>query len=294
MYMYKIGVVGLKDAWSTEKLLDAVEEQTGYRLLVQMEKVGLDLPAGKAWAKDVELSRLDALIIKKIGAVYSTDLIDRLEILRLLSDNGLRIFSSPMSIMRVLNRLSCTITLQSAGIPMPRTVITEDVAIGMNAVKTFGTAILKPLFSTKARGMQVVNQDACSPAVLNAFKASNSMMYIQEKVDIPGKDLGVVFLGGEYLTTYARVKDGDGWSTSTAFGGKYEPHAPSKEIVDLARKAQSLFGLDFTCVDVVETKSGPMVFEVSAFGGFKGIRKTSGIDAADQYAKYVIKELESR
>ena len=292
--MYKIGVVGLKDAWSTERLLDAVEERTGFRMLIDMENVRLDLPEKKAWSAGVDLGTLDAVIVKKIGAFYSTDLIDRLEMLRLLFENGLRIFSPPQSIMRVINRLSCTVTLQSADIPMPRTVITENVGLAMGAVHRFGCAVMKPLFSTKARGMLVVNKDDCSFKTIEAFKEKNSVMYIQEKVTIPGKDLGVAFLGGEYLTTYARVQNREEWSTSTAFGGRYEPFEPKGEIIDLARKAQSLFNLDFTCVDVVETENGPMVFEVSAFGGFKGIQKTSSIDAAGRYTDYVLKKLENR
>lgn len=184
-------------------------------------------------------------------------------------------------------------TLQSAGIPMPETVITESVDHAVEAATDFGNAVFKPLFSTKARGMIVVNRETCERSAVEAFKAANPVMYIQKMVEIPGKDLGVVFLGGEYLTTYARVRSADAWTTSTAFGGKYEPYEPSPEIVSLAKRAQRPFNLDFTCVDVVETAEGLMVFEVSAFGGFKGVEKTSNIDAAERFTDYVISKLGS-
>jgi ribosomal protein S6--L-glutamate ligase len=35
------------------------------------------------------------------------------------------------------------------------------------------------------------------------------------------------------------------------------------------------------------------VFEVSAFGGFKGIYESSGIEAAEVYLNYVLKELKN-
>ncbi|MCK5438072.1 MAG: ATP-grasp family protein, partial [Desulfobulbaceae bacterium] len=57
---------------------------------------------------------------------------------------------------------------------------------------------------------------------------------------------------------------------------------------DLAYKAQSLFGLDFTCVDVALTSAGPFVFEVSAFGGFRGILEAGNIDAAKAYTEYAV------
>lgn len=290
--MTRIGVIGIGGAWSTERLLDAIERKTGFRCLVDMSRVRLDLPSGEMQHDDVDLLSLDALVIKKIGAIYSTDLLDRLDMLRMLASRGLRIFSNPSEIMRVLNRLTCTITLQSCGIPMPPTIITESVVHAMSGIQEFGDAILKPLFSTKARGMQMVSADSVTMSELAAFQKQNTVMYIQKRVDIPGKDLGVVFLGGQYLTTYARVKTHkDTWTTSTAFGGRYEPHEPSAAVVALAQKSQDAFNLDFTCVDIVETGEGPMVFEVSAFGGFRGIAETCNIDAAERYAAYVLKQI---
>ena len=49
--------------------------------------------------------------------------------------------------------------------------------------------------------------------------------------------------------------------------------------------------MDFTTVDVAETPDGPIVFEVSAFGGFRGALEGAGIDAAGSYTDYVIAKL---
>ena len=62
----------------------------------------------------------------------------------------------------------------------------------------------------------------------------------------------------------------------------------------MAHRAQALFDLDFTCVDVVETAEGPMVFEVSAFGGFRGLQEACGVDAAGAYADHVVHTLAQR
>jgi ribosomal protein S6--L-glutamate ligase len=47
----------------------------------------------------------------------------------------------------------------------------------------------------------------------------------------------------------------------------------------------------FTCVDVVETANGPLVYEVSAFGGFRGLLEANGIDMAERYAQYVLERI---
>jgi ribosomal protein S6--L-glutamate ligase len=50
--------------------------------------------------------------------------------------------------------------------------------------------------------------------------------------------------------------------------------------------------MDFTTVDVAETDNGPVVFEVSAFGGFQGARDGIGIDAAALYVDHVIRKIQ--
>jgi ribosomal protein S6--L-glutamate ligase len=287
----KIGVVGVAGGWSSEKLADTVAELTGFRLLVEMDRVCLDLETGQARFEDQSLNDLDALMIKKIGARYSPDLLDRLEVLRFLAMRGLPIFSAPLSIIRVLDRLSCTMTLSLNDIPMPATTVTEDIAAACEAVRNYGTAVFKPLYSSKAKGMELIGQGPETRQRIARFKADNPIMYIQKLVNHRGQDLGVTFMGGKYLTTYSRCGNKESWNTTTRSGGTYQAYAPSPETIDLAQKAQALFHLDFTCVDVVETPEGPMVFEVSAFGGFKGVQTASGLDAARLYVEYVLEKI---
>lgn len=288
----KIGVVGTSGGWSSEKLADAAANKTGYRLLIDLNRVAINLTTGKARYEDIDLTELDALIIKKVGARYSPDLLDRLEMLRFLYERGLPMFSSPLRIMRVLDRLSCTVTLRSGGIPMPDTTITEDVDEGVRAVEEYGQAVFKPLYTSKAKGMIMLENGPGIKEKIEEYKQDNTILYIQKRIDHQGKDLGIVFMGGEYMTTYARKNTaGDTWNTTTRNGGKYEGFDPPVEIVTLARQAQDLFGLDFTCVDVALTSQGPYVFEVSAFGGFRGIQTAASMDAAALYVDYVLKRL---
>jgi ribosomal protein S6--L-glutamate ligase len=196
--------------------------------------------------------------------------------------------------LRVADRLACTVALASAGIPMPDTLVTEDLAEARRAIHRYGTAVLKPLFSTKGRGMRLLSagDEASLTAELEAFRAEgNTFFYVQKKVPIPGQDLGVVFVGGSYVGTYARVRRAGSWSTTTANGGRYEPYSPPPHVIDVAHRAQLQFGLDFTGVDVVETDQGPLVFEVSAFGGFRGLREGLGMDPAGLYAEHVLRRI---
>lgn len=290
----KIGVIGIPGKWSTETLADAVERRTGYRLVIDMGRVALDLKDRRLLFDGRDLCRLDGLIVKKISAEYSPATLDRLELLRVAEHAGVKVFSGATNMLRLIDRLSCTVTLRTAGIPMPDTRVTEDPDAAMHAVREFGSAVFKPLFSTKARGMSIIDADQSEVALKTAvqdFQRNNPMMYIQRKVDLSGRDLGMVFLGGKYLGTYARVSQDDSWNTTIHSGGRYEAYAPPDEIIDLGYRAQAPFDMDFTTVDVAETGDGPIVFEVSAFGGFRGALEGAGIDAAGSYTDYVIAKL---
>ncbi|MDO6731278.1 GAK system ATP-grasp enzyme [Marinovum sp. 2_MG-2023] len=288
----KIGVIGTPGKWSTEALADALEARTGFRCVIDMGSVTLDLAAGTLFCDGVDLCGLDGLILKKISEDYSPDALDRLEMLRVAEARGVRIFSSAESVLRLMDRLACTVTLTNADVPMPATTITEDVEAAQAALLRYGSAVFKPLFSTKARGMILLDHDAPDAVEqIATFKAANPVMYIQQKADLSGHDLGMVFLNNEYVCTYARVSQTDSWNTTIHSGGKYAAFDPTPELIELGRKAQAPFGLTFTTVDIALTPDGPIVFEVSAFGGYSGAQKGCGIDAAALVADHVIQEV---
>jgi len=290
----RIGVVGIPGKWSTETLADAVEERTGERLVIDMAEVSLDLAEGRLEFRGIDLCELDALIVKKISADYSPAALDRLELLRAAERAGVRVFSGAERMLRLIDRLSCTVTLRNGGIPMPETRVTEDPEQALRAVREFGAAILKPLYSTKARGMCVVDiadGDAAARTTIQTFRAGNPVMYVQRWIELPGQDLGLVFLGGDYLGCYARVPADAAWNTTIHSGGRYAGHQPDDEVIEMASRAQALFDMDFTTVDVAETVDGPVVFEVSAFGGFRGAKEGIGLDVAALYTDYVLEQL---
>ena len=292
----KIGIVGIPGKWSTEVLADAIKKRTGFRLVIDIQQVTAELSTQKVHYKKHNLCELDAIIVKKISSHYCPTMMDRIEILRFVESCGVRVFSKPENIYRTVNRLSGTITLMNGKIPMPPTTLTENIDAALKAVKTYEQAILKPMFSTKAQGMTVLNAKNSSKVLrqqLKNFKKQHGYFYIQKRLKLPGHDLALIFLGGEYQGAYARLSGGKSWNTTIQAGGQYAPAQPSDEMIAVASKASKLFGLDFTTVDMAETKSGFVCFEVSAFGGFRGAKEGLGLDMAQAYADYVIEKMKN-
>ncbi len=290
--MSRIGVIGVPGGWSSERLVEAVKKRAGSSTLVDPERILLDVEAGRLRFDEQDASSFDALIVKKLGATYSAHQVDRLKVLAFAYERGLKVFSDPRNILKAFDRLSCTLALRLGNLPIPPTVITENAAEAVEAIRRFRSAVLKPIFTSKARGMELVRHTDDVPRRLADFLAAgNKTLYVQKLIPLPQRDLSVAFLGGSYIATYARVREEDCWTTTTHFGGKYESCEPTDDVLRVAQKAADLFALDFTCVDVAEGEEGPLVFEVSPFGGFRGLWKANGIDAAERYAEYVIGKL---
>jgi tetrahydromethanopterin:alpha-L-glutamate ligase len=290
----RIGVVGIPGSWSTEALADAVDAATGFRLVVDMAEVSAELDSGTLRYRDWKLEQLDALVVKKISDSDSPRTADRLQMLRMLERAGVRVFNRVDAMLRLIDRLGCLLTLYNAGIPIPQTRVTESLSAATSAVWDFESALFKPLYTGTARGTTLIDSGddpARMQQAIEAFREKHPVMMIQQRHRLPGRDLGMVFLGGDYLGTYARVGRTGAWNTAILSGGHYTAHAADDALIDLARRAQALFGLDFTTVDLAETDQGPMVLDVSAFGGFHGALKGIGMDVAARYVDYVVTTL---
>ncbi|MEM7363298.1 MAG: GAK system ATP-grasp enzyme [Pseudomonadota bacterium] len=290
---FNIGVIGVHGGWSTESLSHQLQSVGAGGAILQTSEIGYDLETGCFHHPSSNLAAFDALIIKKIGRQYSPWLNDELVLLQRLEAMGIRCFSSPSRLRNIVSRLSCTMTLRENNIPMPPTFVTQDVEAAIDWVDQHGPTVLKPLYSTKARGMQLLKNARTAKHVLKAAtKRGERLMYLQQLVDVDDRDYGLVFLGDRYIGAYARVGDGSVWHTSTGGGGKYAPCKPTEEQIELAYRAQRPFGLDFTCVDLaVSQESGSVIWEVSAFGGYKGLHQATGTDASALLTEHVIRTL---
>jgi ribosomal protein S6--L-glutamate ligase len=228
-------------------------------------------------------------VVKKIGDVESPYIENRLLELKELETAGTLVISRADSIRAAINRYRMSWILRKNGIPMPRTIVTESIDEAEEAIDNWGLAVVKPIFTSKGRGMIILSGQSAVRLTLRRWqKSATGPFYIQEFVKHSGRDVAVATLGNDVVASYYRVAAPGQWQTTTRTGGYYEACQVSLEVQEMAIAAVRLFDLDFSCVDMVETKDGWQVYEVSAFGGFSGLKKAHGIDAASLYADHVL------
>jgi len=291
----RIGVVGTPGAWSTERLVDAFRAAGAHARVVDLAACSLRLPDPGVYHRGVPLEGLDAVVVKKIGDTADGWAVrERLNLLRRLEDSGVPVLSRPDRLEVAVDRYRMTLELARGGLPLPETVITEDLVEAEAAVERFGVAVLKPLFTSKGRGMCRLEPGAdLGPTLARHQAEAGGPLYLQRFVKHPGRDLGIAVLDGRCLGAYWRVAAPDRWMTTVHSGGRYEPAAPPREAIEMAVEAANRFGLIFTGVDLIEGPSGDwQVLEVSAFGGFRGLLQACGVDAASLLAETVLRRVE--
>ncbi len=287
-----VAVAGIPGAWSSEMLARAFAARGAASFVLPLWECAHDLADGSVSWSGVKVPRLDAVVVKKIGDAGTPFIENRLIELKELERNGALVVSSADAIRDAVNRYRMSWMLRRAGIPMPRTLVTESIEEAEEVIHDWGRAVAKPLFTSKGRGMLVLSHRSATRLTLRRWQHSGAgPFYLQEFVRSPGRDVAVATLGDQVLASYYRVAAPGQWQTTTRSGGHYEPCTVPPEVEEVALAAVRVFGLDFSCVDFVETEDGWLVYEVSAFGGFSGLWKAHGIDAAGLYADHVLRRL---
>lgn len=282
----QVAVVGNPGAWSTERLASALRAEEIAPIVVSATELSFSLSGGGGAWKGRPLPAVMGVIVKKLGPSTDEQAAVRLLPLMAWERAGVPIVSPPALIERVLDRFRMTLDLGEAGVPLPETILTESPDEAAAFVARHGRAVVKPRHTSKGHGMLLLQNPAeARNMAANGAALGRGPAYLQAFVQprergAERRDIGVVVIGGVVAGAYARVAPPGEWRTTTAAGGRYAPANVTPEIEQIALKVSRVFGLDFTTVDVVETEKGPMVYEASALGGFRGLFEATGVDAA--------------
>jgi tetrahydromethanopterin:alpha-L-glutamate ligase len=279
----RVAVSGIPGAWSSERMCEALQDRGIDSFVFSLGDCMHDLSTGQVTLGDLDLGELDGIVIKKLAPQDSAVARLRLHMLRSLESQGVRIFSRPDVIERAMDRYGMNRELAAAGLPLPYTIAFETPEGLRDAVETLGDAIVKPIYTSKGRGMFRVHSGDPIPE----WDPENGRWLAQRFVDAPGRDIGACVLGGKYVGAFYRVAPEGNWMTTTFSGGHYEHCDLDTEGREIAVKAANLFGLDYTVVDLVKNQKSYELYEVSAFGGFRGLWTANQMDVAALYAKYI-------
>ena len=187
-----------------------------------------------------------------------------------------------------------SLALAAGGLPVPRTALGLTPQAALTALDDIGyPALIKPLVGSWGRLIAELRDRDMAEDLFEYVAAlpgpQSHVVYVQELIVKPGRDIRAIVLGGELLGATYRIADGI--RTNVARGAHTEPCEETSEIAKLAVAAAAAVGAEIAAVDLVEdTSEQLLVLEVNhrvEFTGFQAAMRDR-IDVADRIVDLLI------
>ena len=228
----------------------------------------------------------DAVLVRGIAAGTFEQVTKRLGVLHALRELGVAVYNDARAIERSVDKSMTSLLLHAARIVSPPTWATESAAQAQRIVMRESAAgfalVLKPLFGSQGRGLQLVGYVQGTHQPLPALsQAYGGLAYLQRFVPAsasPGFDWRVLVVGGRAITAMRRVSSH--WVHNMAQGARCEPAELSPALAQPAERAAQTLGMDYAGVDLMPSEQGVQVIEVNGVAAWQGLQRVTGFNIA--------------
>ena len=226
-------------------------------------------------------------VVPRIGAsvtLHGCAVVQQFEQLGIYALNGADAIADSRDKLR-----ACQI-LGASGLPFPTTVFVRGVAQVPEAIRRVGgtPVILKLLEGTQGVGVILAGDVALAQTIIETLQQARQPVLIQRFVaESRGRDLRALVVGDKVVAAMRRTAQTGEFRANVHRGSRVEAAELSDKYRRVAVAAASAFGLDVAGVDMLETRSGPLVIEVNSSPGLEGIESATGVDVAGEIIEYL-------
>jgi len=212
--------------------------------------------------------------------------------LRVLEAQGIVTVNTARVVATCGDKVATSTALASRALPSPRTLVAFTPEAALRAIEELGyPVVIKPAVGSWGRMVSRLNDRDAAEAVLEHKRAlgtaADSVFYVQEHVDKPGRDIRSFVVGGE--TICAIYRRSEHWITNTARGGEASNCPVTGEIDRLSRAAAEAVGGGMVAVDLLERGDGELLIsEVNHTMEFRNSIDTTGVDIPGRMADHVL------
>jgi ribosomal protein S6--L-glutamate ligase len=226
-----------------------------------------------------KLTGYDA-VIPRIGAsvtFYGTAVLRQFEMM------GVYPLNESVAIGRSRDKLRSMQLLARDGIGLPVTTFAHDPKQTEEVLKLAGGAplVIKLLEGTQGLGVVLADTDRSAKSVIEAFRATNTNILVQEFIkEAGGADIRAIVIGGKVVAAMERKGAEDDFRSNLHRGGSARVVKLSPEERSTAVRSAKSMGLNVCGVDMLRSNHGAVVMEVNSSPGLEGVEKATGKDIA--------------
>jgi ribosomal protein S6--L-glutamate ligase len=236
--------------------------------------------------KGKKLDDVDA-VIPRIGAsvtFYGTAVVRQFEMMKIFTA------IESQALLRSREKLRSLQILARAGLGLPKTVFTNYSRNVKEIVQAAGGApvVVKLLEGTQGLGVVLAETDNAAESVIDAFNGLKVRVIVQEFIaEAKGADIRAFVVDGVVVGAMKRQAKKGEFRSNLHRGGTAEVIELNEEEENAALKAARVMGLGICGVDMLQSKSGPLILEVNSSPGLEGIEKATGKNIAKSIIRYV-------
>jgi RimK family alpha-L-glutamate ligase len=285
----KVAILGARAGWHEARLARAFRDRGVETCLAPITGLAAGVADGvRLAAGGVRLDDCAAAIVRAIPGGSLEQVIFRVDALHRLARLGVSVINSPRCIERTVDKYFTSTLLEDAGLPTPRTRVSERLDDALAAFEALGgDVVVKPLFGSEGRGIVRVADADLAYRTFRALELTRSVFYLQEFVAHGGRDIRAFVVGGRLLA--AMTRRAAGWKTNVSQGARTEPLALAGPLERLAVEAASVLEAHYAGVDLLCGDDGrALVIEVNGIPGWRGLQETTDIDVADAIVEHAI------
>lgn len=274
------------DDWTANAFLTNIRKRDANAIPITLSTLTASISASDSSIFNADSSDLNlaAILVRDVGISFSLEQISfKFDLLRQFEHTNIPVLNLSTAIQNAANKFFSFYLFKQAHLPIPRTVVTSELEVAMNTLADFETAITKPIFGSQGKG--IYKLETSQPDLkqkLATLLKDRGVLYLQEFVPNPGRDIRVFVVGEEALGAIYRVSQGDSFISNLSQGGTPHKCELTEEIEQLAIRATKAVGADFAGVDLIESKDGLVLLEVNATPSGKGIKLACGIDVTER------------
>ncbi|MFA6130673.1 MAG: RimK family alpha-L-glutamate ligase [Patescibacteria group bacterium] len=203
---------------------------------------------------------------------------------------GFFVLNGYIGVFRAKNKIRTLQMLDHFKVPVPKTVVVEDLALLQTAAEEFKfPVIIKAVHGTHGRGVFLAESArSLQPIVEYLTTKEHGPVTVQEYIhEAKGKDLRIFVLRKRVIAAMERTAKSGEFRANFHKGGTVSVADLTKEERLMAIKATRILGLDLAGVDILRTKHGPKVIEVNSNPGLEGISLATGIDVSKKIVDFL-------
>jgi ribosomal protein S6--L-glutamate ligase len=283
-----------KPTWTTRRLLAAISEKGATPMYILWNYMAVDLGSRSCPLRyRGRCLDADAIIVRSLGRGVSLERYTaRRAMLEAAKDYGYTVVNPPPAVFIARDKFTSLRLLHEAGLPVPRTILTEDPSQALHAIEEMGSVVFKPIMGSLGLGSFKVDDVDTGYHIVNLLLELNQPLYVQKYIEKRGnRDIRVFVVESQPIAAMYRVSVRGTWKTNVAQGAKPIPANPPKEVLEDAVRAVEVLGLVYAGVDIAETGSWHVIFEVNASPLWRGLYSATGVDPAPAIVEATIRRV---